>query len=48
MAGVGKTGLADEAHLRDGASATLLYQLAATRSTFVVLALRTSESAPTR
>ena len=38
--------LVDDAHLLDGASATLLYQLAATRSTFVILTVRSSEPAP--
>lgn len=38
--------LVDDAHLLDGASATLLYQLAATRSTFVMLTVRSSEPVP--
>ncbi|HEX2117996.1 MAG TPA: AAA family ATPase, partial [Acidimicrobiales bacterium] len=38
--------LVDDAHLLDDASATLVHQLAATRSAFVIATVRTEEAAP--
>ncbi len=38
--------LVDDAHLLDDASATLVHQLVATRSVFVILTVRTGEAAP--
>ncbi|MDQ3898516.1 MAG: AAA family ATPase, partial [Actinomycetota bacterium] len=38
--------LVDDAHLLDDASATLVYQLAATRSAFVIATVRSRETAP--